>query len=302
MVDALNFIPKNRKGFVLMDTLSAIKSLVRTINICDVLDILVVAFLIYHLIKIIRESRAGQLVKGIVIILCGYFLAQKLSFRMLSAVLNNFFQFSVYGLLIVFQPELRRVLEQIGRSKLFGFWPLGSITRDEEYYIKECKNLASVVTEAAATLSSQKTGALIVFERQTKLGEIIDTGTILKAAPSPALICNIFFNKAPLHDGALIIKDGLLYAGGCILPLTKNTDISMHFGTRHRAAIGISENSDAVAVVVSEETGKISLAINGILKVYGSIETFKFELEEILIDRSKPIRYQNVFSSIRRGR
>ena len=105
-----------------------------------------------------------------------------------------------------------------------------------------------------------------------------------------------------MHDGALIIKDGLLYAGGCILPLTKNTDISMHFGTRHRAAIGISENSDAVAVVVSEETGKISLAINGILKVYGSIETFKFELEEILIDRSKPIRYQNVLSSIRRGR
>ena len=280
-----------------MDTLSAIKSLVRTINICDVLDILVVAFLIYHLIKIIRESRAGQLVKGIVIILCGYFLAQKL-----SAVLNNFFQLSVYGLLIVFQPELRRVLEQIGRSKLFGFWPLGSITKDEEYYIKECKNLASVVTEAAATLSRQKTGALIVFERQTKLGEIIDTGTILKAAPSPALICNIFFNKAPLHDGALIIKDGLLYAGGCILPLTKNTDISMHFGTRHRAAIGISENSDAVAVVVSEETGKISLAINGILKVYGSIETFKFELEEILIDRSRPIKYQNVLSSIRRGR
>ena len=159
MVDTLNFIPKNRKDFVLMDTLSVIKSLVRTINVFDVLDILAVAFLIYHLIKIIRESRAGQLVKGIVIILCGYFLAQKLNFRMLSAVLNNFFQFSVYGLLIVFQPELRRVLEQIGRSKLFGFWPLGSITKDEEYYIKECKNLASVVTEAAATLSSQKTGA-----------------------------------------------------------------------------------------------------------------------------------------------
>lgn len=280
----------------LEEMLNALKSLIKTINVFDIFDILVVAFLIYNLIKIIRESRAWQLVKGIMIVLLAYFLAEKLNFRMFSAFLTTLFQFSVYGLLIVFQPELRRVLEQIGRSKLIGFWPFGSISGDEEDYVKDCKNVARVVARAVKILSSEKTGALIVFERRTKLGEIIDTGTIIKSVPSVALIRNIFFNKAPLHDGALVVKDCLLYAGGCILPLTKNLNIDMNLGTRHRAAIGISENSDAVAVVVSEETGKISMAINGILKTYHDIETFKIELEEILIDRSEPLNYQNVFS------
>ena len=144
-------------------------------------------------------------------------------------------------------------------------------------------------------------GALIVFERKTKLGEVIDTGTIIKSAPSVPMICNIFYTKAPLHDGALIIRNGLLYAGGCILPLTKNNRLKKDLGTRHRAAIGISENSDAVVVVVSEETGRISIVINGILKSYSDMETFKIELEEALIDRAENIKSHNVLTSLKRG-
>lgn len=279
----------------------SLKILIKTINICDILDIAVVAFLIYHLIKIIRDSRAGQLVKGIIIILCMYFMASWLNFRMLSAVLNNFVQFSVFGVLIVFQPELRRILEQVGRSKILGHWPMAGISSDDESYVQKCRKLVKIISDSVISLSDEGMGALIVFERKTKLGEVIDTGTIIKSIPSVPMICNIFYTKAPLHDGALVIKDGLLYAGGCILPLTKNNRLKKELGTRHRAAIGISENSDAVVVVVSEETGRVSIAINGILKSYNNIETFKTELEELLIDGSENTKYQRVLNSFMRG-
>lgn len=279
----------------------SLKILIKTINICDVLDIAVVAFLIYHIIKIIRDSRAGQLVKGILMILGMYFLASWFNFRMLSAVLNNFVQFSVFGLLILFQPELRRILEQVGRSKILGHWSISSISNDEESYTKMYKRLVKITADSVTSLSDEGMGALIVFERKTKLGEVIDTGTIIKSVPSVPMMCNIFYTKAPLHDGALIIKDGLLYAGGCILPLTKNNRLKKELGTRHRAAIGISENSDAIAVVVSEETGRISIVVNGILKRYRDIETFKVELEELLIDRSESIKPQRVLNSFKRG-
>ena len=149
------------------------------------------------------------------------------------------------------------------------------------------KNLIKVISNAVSELSNDKTGALIVLERKTKLGDIIDTGTIIKSQPSVTLICNIFFNKAPLHDGALIVRQGTLYAGGCILPLTKNNSLSKSLGTRHRAAVGISENSDAVAIVVSEETGNISIALNGILKTYKDIGLFEKDLKHLLINNSK---------------
>lgn len=280
--------------------MNSIKTLLKTISIIDAFDILVVAFLIYNLIKIIRESRAGQLIKGIVVILCAYFLARQLNFRMLSAVLTNLFQFSIFGLLIVFQPELRRILEQIGRSKFIDSLSIGNISGDDFLRVKKCKELASVISNAVYNLSKEKTGALIIFERKTKLGDIIDTGTILKSVPSVELICNIFYNKAPLHDGAVIVRDYLLYAGGCILPLSKNFNIKKQYGTRHRAAIGISENSDAVAVVVSEETGTISIAINGILKSYSDIKKFELELEELLVDEFEGINAKNVFKSFRK--
>ena len=264
------------------------KSLIRTFRISDILDIAIVSFLIYHLIKFIRESRSGQLVKGIIVILIAYFLAIQFNFRMLSTILNNFFQFSIFGLLIVFQPELRRVLEQLGRSNVLKDRKLLQyIVKEDMSDIDAQRNLIKVISNAVSELSNDKTGALIVLERKTKLGDIIDTGTIIKSQPSVALICNIFFNKAPLHDGALIVRQGTLYAGGCILPLTKNNDLSKNLGTRHRAAVGISENSDAAAIVVSEETGNISIALNGVLKTYKDINLFEKDLNHLLINNSK---------------
>ena len=264
------------------------KSLIRTFRISDILDIAIVSFLIYHLIKFIRESRSGQLVKGIIVILIAYFLAIQFNFRMLSTILNNFFQFSIFGLLIVFQPELRRVLEQLGRSNVLKDRKLLQyIVKEDMSDIDAQRNLIKVISNAVSELSNDKTGALIVLERKTKLGDIIDTGTIIKSQPSVALICNIFFNKAPLHDGALIVRQGTLYAGGCILPLTKNNDLSKNLGTRHRAAVGISENSDAAAIVVSEETGNISIALNGVLKTYTDMKLFEKDLENLLINNSK---------------
>lgn len=279
----------------------AIQSLIRTFNIYDIIDISIVAFLIYHLIKIIRESRAGQLVKGIGIILVAYFLSCQLHFRMLSTLLNNFFQFSIFGLLIVFQPELRRALEQLGRSDIREYWYFGNSKNDEDAYSRTYRDLIDIVSDSVVSLCDEKMGALIVFERKTKLGEIIDTGTVVKSKPSVPLICNIFFNKAPLHDGALIIRDGMLYAGGCILPLTKSNRLKRELGTRHRAAVGVSENSDAVAVVVSEETGKVSIAVNGTLKTYESMEFFKKDLEKLLLDYRTRRKYKSVISSFRKA-
>lgn len=279
----------------------AVQSLIRTFSIYDIIDISVVSFLIYHLIKIIRESRAGQLVKGIVIILVAYFLSCQLHFRMLSTILSNFFQFSIFALLIVFQPELRRALEQLGRSDIRDYWSFRNSKTDEDSYTREYRNLINTTSDAVVSLCDEKMGALIVFERKTKLGEIIDTGTVIKSQPSVALICNIFFNKAPLHDGALVIRDGMLYAGGCILPLTKSDRLRRELGTRHRAAVGVSENSDAVAVVVSEETGKVSIAVNGTLKTYESMDFFKKDLEKLLIDYRVKKKYKSIFSSFRKA-
>lgn len=279
----------------------AFQSLIRTFNIYDIIDISIVAFLIYHLIKIVRESRAGQLVKGIVIILIAYFLSCQLHFRVLSTILNNFFQFSIFALLIVFQPELRRALEQLGRSDIREYCSFRNANADEDDYTKTYKDLISIISDSVVSLCDEKMGALIVFERKTKLGDIIDTGTVIKSKPSVPLICNIFFNKAPLHDGALIIRDGMLYAGGCILPLTKSDRLRRELGTRHRAAVGVSENSDAVAVVVSEETGKVSIAVNGTLKTYESIEFFKQDLKKLLIDYRAKKRYKSIISSFRKA-
>lgn len=285
-----------------MGVMNVLNSFIRTFNVFDFLDIVIVAFLIYHLIKIIRESRAGQLVKGILIILCAYFLACQLNFRMLGAILSNFFQFSVFGLLVVFQPELRRILEQLGRSKIVRLGPLGNIGSEEESNIKRHKEIVNITAESVLSLSEERMGALIVFERETRLGEVIDTGTVLKAIPSIPLICNIFYTKSPLHDGALIIRQGILYAGGCILPLTRNQNISRELGTRHRAAIGISENSDAVVVVVSEETGRISIVVNGTIKSYSNVDVFKRDLEKYLLNQPETGKYYRVLSSFRKGK
>ncbi len=269
----------------------------------DVLDILIVSFIIYSLIKIMRETRAEQLVKGIVILLVAFALSSIFNLKMLNSLFTSFFQFSVLAVLIVFQPELRSALEHIGRSKIGKYWNGISSSNIEEGYLKQVRKCINSVVEVVNNFQKSKTGALIVFEKQTKLGEIIDTGTIIDAEPSVQMIGNIFFNKAPLHDGAMIIRDGKVHAAGCILPLTKNNDISADLGTRHRAALGISENSDAIVVVVSEETGTISIAKNGIFTRNYTRETLSTALEAELIpaETEKSDRIP-IFNGIMKGK
>ncbi len=257
----------------------------QSFKVTDVLDIVIVSFLIYSLIKIMRETRAEQLVKGILILLVAFAVSTIFNLKMLNTLFVSFFQFSVLAVLIVFQPELRSALEHIGRSKIGKYWTGLASASVEEEQIKQIRKCINCVVEVANKFQKSKTGALIVFERSTKLGEIIDTGTVVDAVPSAEMIGNIFFNKAPLHDGAMVIRNGKVHAAGCILPLTKNNDISTDLGTRHRAALGISENSDAVIVIVSEETGTISIAKNGIITRNYTRETLSMALEEDLIPK-----------------
>ncbi len=256
-----------------------------TFRTSDVLDILIVSFVIYNLIKIMRETRAEQLVKGIIIILIAFAVSEMFNLKMLNKIFTSFFQFSVLAVLIVFQPELRSALEHIGRSKVGKYWAGLASSNVEEDKIKQIHKCINCVVDAANSFQKSKTGALIVFEKQTKLGDIIDTGTIIDAEPSEQMIGNIFFNKAPLHDGAMVVRDGKIHAAGCILPLTKNNNISAELGTRHRAALGISENSDAIVVVVSEETGNISIAKNGVITRNYTRESLSTALEEELIPK-----------------
>lgn len=289
---------------VIIGTWNVFLQLIRQFRLSDAVDIILVSFIIYNAIKLVRETRAGQLVKGIVILLVLWGLSYVLKLYMMETLLNYFFQFSLIALMIVFQPEIRRALEQLGRSGIAKpDWSFG-LVGDADETLKRDRRAINAVVEAAAQMSKQKTGALIVFEMRTKLGDIIDTGTVINAVPSAPIICNVFFNKAPLHDGAMIIRDGMVYAAGCILPLTKNDKVSIELGTRHRAAIGMSENSDAVVVVVSEETGQISLVVNGIITRNYTRETLRSELEAhvLLSGGETGNKKQSWISSLRRGK
>lgn len=226
----------------------------RLLRFRDLLDIVILAFVIYKGIKLVRETRAVQLIKGLVILVVATQLSSWLQLNALNYILVNAMQVGLIALLVVFQPELRRALEKVGRSSI------GRIFATSEYDVGQ---LVDAVCEAVAQLSAEKTGALMVFERKTKLGEIINTGTQLNSDVSAQLLCNLFVPNTPLHDGAVIIRDSKIVAAACFLPLTQNNNLSKELGTRHRAAIGVSEIADCVVVVVSEETGKISLATNG---------------------------------------
>lgn len=253
----------------------------------DPLDIGLVAFLIYGIIKLVRDSRAEQLLKGIFIFVIAYLTSWLLGLKTLYFLLRAVFNNILIILVIIFQPEIRRALEQVAHSRISGFNLFGMSDEEAELEIKRWQKAISAACSAVETLQRQRMGALIVFERATKLGEIISTGTIINAEPSPELIGNVFFNKAPLHDGAMIVRDGMVYAAGCILPLSENVNNS-ELGTRHRAGVGMSENSDALVVIVSEETGTISMASGGELKRNFSPEALRVALENgMLWDRSR---------------
>lgn len=247
----------------LSQTGQTIINVARQFTFKDAIDVFIVTFLLYGIIKLVRETRAGQLVKGIILLVVLFVISSYLDLMMLNAVLRAFIQSAVIVVIILFQPEIRKALEQVGRSTVGQSLANVVGAKEKEHGKAETRRAIDGVVEATALLQQLRMGALIVFERQTKLGEIAATGTIVEADPSAQLIGNIFFNKAPLHDGAMIIRDGRVYAAGCILPLTASDSVSAELGTRHRAALGMSENSDAVVVVVSEETGQISIAMGG---------------------------------------
>ena len=261
-------------------------NVIRTMSPIDGLDILILAWVIYKGIKIVSETRAGQLVKGIAFLGILFLASSLLGLKSMNFLLTNVFQIGVIALFVVFQPELRRALERIGRTQVTSLPVFGS-SQDESTQIERINTLIDATVEAAVALSEDKTGAIIVFERKTRLGEIISTGTVVDSAPTAALIGNIFFKNSPLHDGAMIVRDGRIYAAGCFLPLSENDTISRQLGTRHRAALGMSENSDALIVVVSEETGLITLAFNGKLTRDVDAVTLRRRLEEMLL----PERY-----------
>ena len=268
----------------------------------DAVDIIIVAFLIYGVVKLVRETRAGQLVKGLFLLVILFIVSSYFNLVMVSRVLAYFFQFAFVAILIVFQPEIRKALEQVGRNNVGQSIAAVVTGRDRSYDRAQIRKAINAVVDGVGILQQLKMGALIVFERKTKLGDIIETGTQINCEPSGQIVGNIFFNKAPLHDGAMIIRDGMIHAAGCILPLTKNTSVSAELGTRHRAALGVSEESDAVVVVVSEETGQISVAVNGVLARRFTRDTLRDVLEGYLIPQEEASTVRRKFDVLKSKR
>lgn len=268
----------------------------------DAVDIIIVAFLIYGVVKLVRETRAGQLVKGLFLLVILFIISSYFNLVMVSRVLAYFFQFAFVAILIVFQPEIRKALEQVGRNNVGQSIAAVVTGRDRSYDRAQIRKAINAVVDGVGILQQLKMGALIVFERKTKLGDIIETGTQINCEPSGQIVGNIFFNKAPLHDGAMIIRDGMIHAAGCILPLTKNTAVSAELGTRHRAALGVSEESDAVVVVVSEETGQISVAVNGVLARRFTRDTLRDVLEGYLIPQEEASTVRRKFGVLKSKR
>lgn len=280
-------------------------SVIKTFEVKDAVDIICVTAVIYAIIKFVRDTKAVQLLKGLVLFLVVYFISTLFNLTMFSTILKTFVEFGVIILIIVFQPEVRNALEKIGRSKFskkLGF----SISDENEAFTELKRKCVRDVVSIASSFSRKKVGALIVFERETKLGDIIKTGTIVDALPSVSLFGNMFFNKAPLHDGAVIIRNGRVYSAGCILPLTrKNADVDVNLGTRHRAALGMSEESDAVIVVVSEETGNISLAYHGRLIKMEDSNELNARLETLVVPeytKNDIADFIPIFSAIRKDK
>lgn len=249
-----------------------------SISVVDIIDIAVLATLLFYVYRFVRERRAGKLAIGLGILLVIYAAAVVLNMHALVFLLQNVFQVGILALVILFQPELRSALEKVGAD------PLRSIKNmTEPKEIAERTAVIDNICIAAGDMSRDRTGALIVIERSTKLGDIMKTGVQIDAVVSQSLIKNIFFNKAALHDGALIVSEYRIAAAGCFLPLTQNATISKDKGTRHRAGVGMSEVSDAIVVIVSEETGEISLAIDGHLHGGQNYSTLRKQLTDLLL-------------------
>ena len=263
-----------------------IRSFFQVLKITDIIDILLIAVITYQLLKMIKETRAVQLVKGIVILFIVWQISAWAHLTTLNYLMKNAMQVGMFAVVVIFQPELRSILEKLGHSKF------GRIIDITSGGVDAQDHAISEISKAAHNLSKTKTGALIVMERETRLGDVIRTGTLINAEASSALLENIFVPNTPLHDGAVIIRGDKIHTAGCFLPLTSNSNLSRELGTRHRAALGISEASDAVVVIVSEETGKISIALNGTLTRNLSEETLRVALNKAFAkENEKVVRF-----------
>lgn len=253
---------------------------IRVLRINDLVDIFVVAVAVYYFMMAIRGTRAVQLVKGILVIVVIYMTSSLLRLHTLNYILSALVQVAMFGVIVIFQPELRTLLEKMGRLKVG--YVLG-IAADPFGERQDMETMIDNIARASAEMSKTHTGALIVIERHTRLGEYMNSGTPLNAIVSTELLKNIFVPNTPLHDGAVIIRDNRIITAGCVLPLTANTNLTSELGTRHRAALGLSEASDALVIVVSEETGKISIAVNGSLTRNLTELTLKKALTKLLV-------------------
>ena len=275
-------------GRQLMETIRELISLIwtlmsslrQTIRIVDFIDILVITFLVYWILSFMRKTSASSVIKGIILILLVVWAANFLNMIVLSYLMRQVLNMGVVVLIVLFQPEIRKMFEKMGASRLnIVFWKRNKYANIET-------SIQGVAT-ASESMSKNRTGALIVFEREVGLNDFAVTGTKIDAQISPELIQNIFYHNSPLHDGALIIRDDRLLAAACMLPLSNNINLGRDLGMRHRAGVGISERSDAVVVIVSEQTGMISVAIDGMLKRHLSQETFELLLRNELILRDE---------------
>lgn len=254
------------------------------IRIADVVDVAIMAFVVYKIISMMKRTRVGNIVKGVGVILLALWLSSETAFNLqgVNYILAHVLEWGVLALVILFQPEIRQLLESVGAKNIK---LLNILT--PEHKITEMEQAIEQTVVACTEMSRSRTGVLIVFERKNRLDEMIRTGTALDASVSCELLKNIFFIKAPLHDGAVIIRDGRILSAGCVLPLSKNANLSRDLGMRHRAGIGMSENSDAVVVIVSEETGSISVALGGMLKRHLKPETLDQMLRNELMPKAE---------------
>ena len=261
--------------------------------IFSIIDILIVTYVVYKVIQFMRQTRAEQLIKGIIVFVFIFIVAQILQLNAVKWIISMISVNLLVVIVILFQPELRSILEKIGRSGLSSF----SFSKVDEDQIL-VNNTIDEVCDAVEFMHKKKTGALIIIERKTMLTEYVDSGTLMDSTISASLINNVFFKNSPLHDGAMIIRNNRIYAASCIMPLSQKVDIDTHLGTRHRAAIGVSEICDAVVIVVSEESGNISMALNGKLKRNYTKETLKIELNDLLVPKAEKGATDNKLKSI----
>ena len=251
-----------------------------TIQITDILDIAIMAFVLYKIFTLVQSTKAASLVKGLLIFLAALVLSSALHLNGINYIMSRMVNLGLLALIILFQPEIRRILEQVGSRRLTAFFI-------HEESAGAMERAISQTVLACTEMSQSRTGALIVFEREILLDDMVRSGTVLDAAVSSELLKNIFFVKAPMHDGAVIVRHGRVLGAGCMLPLSKNVNLSRDLGMRHRAGIGMSENSDAVVVIVSEETGSISVATGGMLKRHLKPETLANLLRNELLPREE---------------